>query len=172
MNNNRGKRSGKRGSDFRPSKGYAKIDTFTVETHGISTTALIETKGGIYNKHYIGEDSAENDGFGRQSLTAKLHLGLFPQETEVEQLSPVKRFQLDKTGKLVETSDPNPKTRVVWKSDKSLLSGSKIDQEQSGFMRVTARSKRRVYVAEPPKSDVLTEGQSAVITYNRPNEVE
>lgn len=143
----RGKRAGKRGSDFRPSKGFADLENFSNQQHKISTAALVAESGKYFECAEV-EETPEDHIIPRRSLTQKQYLRIFPQRLETEPLKRTKRLQMDKSGKLVETTDT--KARVIWKSDKTLLRQGKPDQMPAGYTRVTSHSKRRQFIPEGP----------------------
>lgn len=137
-----GSRSGKRGTNNggRPSR-----KPFIEPKHRQSSAAVFAERVAPYWEPADIEETTETHVVPRQSLTRKEHLKHFPQTVEFESMKPTRRVQQDKNGNLVETTDP--RARVSWKSDHSLLRLGKPDNfgEDQGttFIRETSRSKQR-----------------------------
>jgi hypothetical protein len=104
------------------------------------------------NEHYAGRETYKDYIVPRRSITETQQLGIaFPKIETVA----MKSRQLDKgkiifpgedpSSYMIETTDQ----RVVWRSDKTLLNRSKVDQFGEGngtlFPRMTSRSKRIDY---------------------------
>lgn len=135
----RGKNSGKN----RPSR-----EDFEPK-HNISSTSRIPDECGVYYECMDGE-TAKDYLIPRQSLSERLHLAIWPVKLEFESLTPTKRLQIDRKGNPVETTDP--RARVAWRSDSTLLRRGKPDNFGEGngtfFKRLTSNSKRLTTIVE------------------------
>lgn len=119
------------------------------------------------NTHFDGEETPEDYLIPRRSTSRKQQLAIFPQTLEFEEMKPTKRWQLatkgPNKGKLVETTEPH--FRQVFKSDKTLLTRSKVGQfgtlnRKTGqledrVIRVTSHSKRKTFKTEAIASDAF-----------------
>lgn len=116
---------------------------------------ILASNVALFNEHAEIEETVEDGMLSpdtmrhlvRRSLSTKQHLRLFPQKLEFDDQT-VKRTQIDKKGREVHTTDPS--SRVVWKSDRTLLSTQKVEQMPQDFTRVTSKSKRRRWEPELP----------------------
>lgn len=146
----RGKRGGNRGNDFRPSKGYAKVENIHLPTASrISTSTLCVDAAKYYECAEEVIETVADYVVPRRSLTTKLGLRIFPRTTEVEQITSKVRMMDGST-----VTVTNPKT--VWKSDRTLLRQNRPDQlDQMKLARVTSRTKRKVW--EEPEQPATIE---------------
>lgn len=155
MDHKRGKRAGQRGSTFRLSH-HEKDERPTAlrrglpitPSQGVDSTSIADSAAKYHECAEVEETEADYL-IPRQSLTTKLHLRLFPQRREFESLRPTVHHQADKKGKLVEVT--NPKARLVWKSDRTLLNPRIPEKlEDVKFSRITSHSKVRRSERELP----------------------
>lgn len=143
-----GSRRGKRGG--RPDPNYEP-------PHKQSPTGTIPETAGVFFESFEGETKKDHL-IPRRSLTERLHLRHFEQELEFEQLKDTTRIQLDKKGTPTTTTDP--RYRLAWKSDKTLLRQGKPDTwgEKRGtlFTRIKSQSKERGIEIEIKPADGST----------------
>lgn len=137
-NNQRGKRGG---SVFNRS---VKLAAQSMLDTGSTSGVVANGKKGYtpaMNTHFDGEETTEDFIVPRRSITVKQGLEYKPLQMEFEDRN---GKQLDKVSKkLVAVNE----RRLVWKSDRTLLNRSKIDDPYKKFTeikRLTSKSKRMV----------------------------
>jgi len=89
------------------------------------------------NEHSSYEETAATHVVPCQGITRKQLLRVKPQQVELERI-PTWQItqQVDKvTGLITEVRDEIVKNRVVWKSDRTLLSTQKVESKLPGLMR-------------------------------------
>lgn len=161
-NNIRGKRGG---SKFNKS---VKRDVQSMLNTGSTSDVVANGKSGYtpaMNPYWDGEETVDDYLKPRRSLTIKQGLEYKPLKMEFEDRS---GRQLDKVSKrLVAVTD----RRLVWKSDRTLLVGGKVDDPYktfTGIKRVTSRSKRIVHDQPTPrpmegKTEISLNGKHPII---------
>lgn len=139
MEHKRGKRSGNRGSDFRPSRLIVEK-----ETHNGSTSSMLIDAGPFYECFETVESIASHL-IPRKSLTSQQGLRLFAQSTEV--IDQPSRVRDKVSGAMVTITNP----KVVWRSDRTLLRRNRPEQlEDLDFRRITSKTKRVIFEPEEP----------------------
>lgn len=123
---------------FRPSRKDA------LETKGTVCSSVLAADAAKFFEHTDIEETTETHIVPRVSLTKKLHLRLFEQKIETED---VKTFQTDtRTGQKVVVTNP----RIVWKSDRTLLRRDHPEKMPQDISRITSKSKRKIWEPELP----------------------
>lgn len=145
----RGKRSGNRGSDSRPSKGFATIERFAMPQGAKSTWVLAEAAAVMHECDESTFETVETHIIPRKSLTQTQHLNIGPREAEFVPMDCIRRDPL--TGVIIEVIQRN---RRVWQADRTLLiqgQPGQLDEMNKGaraMARRTSRSKIKIWERE------------------------
>lgn len=134
------------GVAFRPRNHYPKGHpaNYSPDAPKASATALWDDAGNLRECSEANTETVDTHLIPRRSLTSRLHLRLFPVQTETtDQKARVRATD----GSMVEVTNPI----VTWRSDRTLLLKGKPDQlERLKVVRVTSHTKTRRYEFEGP----------------------
>lgn len=139
----RGKRSGNRGNDFRPSRGYSAFATYHHPEQSTTNTAIVGSSAVYYECSDVHE-TVEDHIVPRVSLTQSQHLAIFPT---VERKIVNERQRDTMSGELTTVGNP----AIVWRSDRTLLRRGKPEQLNAlKLFRETSHTKIRQFEREEP----------------------